>query len=105
MNPNYRNLALWAIIAVLLIALFNLFHTPQQRGASNQVAYSDFLLDRSTGRVKSVIIPSQRISGTSAENSPTFQPSAPPADPLLVQTLKSTELSRVRTGLVCSCRF
>ena len=33
MNPNYRNLALWAIIAVLLIALFNLFQTPQQRGA------------------------------------------------------------------------
>ena len=29
MNPNYRNLALWAIIAVLLIALFNLFQTPQ----------------------------------------------------------------------------
>ena len=40
MNPNYRNLALWAIIAVLLIALFNLFQTPQQRGASREVAYS-----------------------------------------------------------------
>ena len=43
MNPNYRNLALWAIIAVLLIALFNLFQTPQQRGASREIAYSEFL--------------------------------------------------------------
>src|SRR5690606_33962487 len=43
MNPNYRNLALWAIIAVLLIALFNLFQTPQQRGASHEIAYSEFL--------------------------------------------------------------
>ncbi len=45
MNPNYRNLALWAIIAVLLIALFNLFQTPQQRGAAREVAYSEFLQD------------------------------------------------------------
>ena len=43
MNPNYRNLALWAIIAVLLIALFNLFQSPQQRGASREIAYSEFL--------------------------------------------------------------
>ena len=26
MNPNYRNLALWAIIAVLLIALFTILY-------------------------------------------------------------------------------
>ena len=35
---RYRNLALWAIIAVLLIALFNLFHMPQQRGATSEIA-------------------------------------------------------------------
>ena len=56
MNPNYRNLALWAIIAVLLIALFNLFQTPQQRGASREIAYSEFLQDLSGGRVKTVTI-------------------------------------------------
>jgi cell division protease FtsH len=66
MNPNYRNLALWAIIAVLLIALFNLFQTPQQRGASNQVAYSDFLHDVSGGRFKWVTFAGLRISGTYA---------------------------------------
>ena len=88
MNPNYRNLALWAIIAVLLIALFNLFQTPQQRGASNQVAYSDFLHDVSGGRVKSVTIAGQRISGTYADNSQTFQTYAPPGDSQLVQKLE-----------------
>ena len=88
MNPNYRNLALWAIIAVLLIALFNLFQTPQQRGASNQVAYSDFLHDVSGGRVKSVTIAGQRISGTYADNSQTFQTYAPPGDSQLVQKLQ-----------------
>ncbi|WP_311031563.1 ATP-dependent zinc metalloprotease FtsH [Mesorhizobium koreense] len=88
MNPNYRNLALWAIIAVLLIALFNLFQTPQQRGASNQVAYSDFLHDVSGGHVKSVTIAGQRISGTYADNSQTFQTYAPPGDSALVQKLE-----------------
>jgi cell division protease FtsH len=88
MNPNYRNLALWAIIAVLLIALFNLFQTPQQRGASNQIAYSDFLHDVSGGRVKSVTIAGQRISGTYADNSQTFQSYAPPGDSQLVQKLE-----------------
>ena len=52
MNPNYRNLALWAIIAVLLIALFNLFQTPQQRGSTREVAYSEFLTDLNSGRVR-----------------------------------------------------
>ena len=50
MNPNYRNLALWAIIAVLLIALFNLFQTPQQRGASSEIAYSEFLTEMERAR-------------------------------------------------------
>ena len=56
MNPNYRNLALWAIIAVLLIALFNLFQAPQQRGATREIAYSEFLQELSGGRVKTVTI-------------------------------------------------
>ncbi|MGO4838924.1 ATP-dependent metallopeptidase FtsH/Yme1/Tma family protein, partial [Rhizobiaceae sp. 2RAB30] len=77
MNPNYRNLALWAIIAVLLIALFNLFQTPQQRGASREIAYSEFLQDVSSGRVKSVTIAGARITGTYADNSSGFQTYSP----------------------------
>ncbi|HVW55913.1 MAG TPA: ATP-dependent zinc metalloprotease FtsH [Rhizobiaceae bacterium] len=88
MNPNYRNLALWAIIAVLLIALFNLFQTPQQRGASHEVAYSDFLQDLSGGRVKSVTIAGQKITGTYLDNNQSFSTYAPPGDGNLVQQLE-----------------
>jgi hypothetical protein len=28
MNKRYRNLALWVVIALMLIVLFNLFHHP-----------------------------------------------------------------------------
>ena len=88
MNPNYRNLALWAIIAVLLIALFNLFQTPQQRGASHEVAYSDFLQDLSGGRVKSVTIAGQKITGAYLDNNQSFSTYAPPGDGNLVQQLE-----------------
>ena len=87
MNPNYRNLALWAIIAVLLIALFNLFQTPQQRGASREIAYSEFLQDLSAGRVKTVTIAGDRITGTYIDNASGFQTYSP-GDPTLVQRLE-----------------
>src|SRR6201991_450690 len=87
MNPNYRNLALWAIIAVLLIALFNLFQTPQQRGASREIAYSEFLTDLSAGRVKTVVISGDRITGTYIDNATGFQTYSP-GDANLVQRLE-----------------
>ena len=87
MNPNYRNFALWAIIAVLLIALFNLFQAPQQRGATRDIAYSQFLEEVSQGRVESVTITGSRISGTYTDNRTPFQTYSP-GDPSLVQRLE-----------------
>jgi len=92
MNPNYRNLALWAIIAVLLIALFNLFQTPQQRGASSEIAYSEFLTAVDAGRVKSVTIAGDRISGTYSDSSSTFQTYSP-GDPSLVNRLEEKNVT------------
>ncbi|PSM19050.1 ATP-dependent zinc metalloprotease FtsH [Nitratireductor sp. StC3] len=87
MNPNYRNLALWAIIAVLLIALFNLFQTPQQRGSSREIAYSEFIQEVSSGRVKSVTISGERITGTYNDGGGSFQTYSP-GDPSLVTRLE-----------------
>jgi cell division protease FtsH len=92
MNPNYRNLALWAIIAVLLIALFNLFQTPAQRGAAREVAYSEFLQDVNGGRVKSVTIAGDRITGTYSDNSTSFQTYSP-GDTTLVQRLEGKNIT------------
>ncbi|UUP17245.1 ATP-dependent zinc metalloprotease FtsH [Nitratireductor thuwali] len=87
MNPNYRNFALWAIIAVLLIALFNLFQAPQQRGATRDIAYSQFLQELSEGRVESVTITGERITGTYVDNRTPFQTYSP-GDPSLVDRLE-----------------
>jgi cell division protease FtsH len=40
---NFRNFAVWIIIALLLFALFNLFQSPGQRAATSEISYSQFL--------------------------------------------------------------
>ncbi len=87
MNPNYRNFALWAIIALLLIALFNLFQSPAQRVNSTEVEYSTFLQNVDNGKVKTVTIAGNRISGTYADNGAAFQTYSP-SDPSLVSHLR-----------------
>ena len=92
MNPNYRNLALWAIIAVLLIALFNLFQAPQQRGATSEIAYSQFLSELDSGRIKSVTIAGDRITGTYSDSSSGFQTYSP-GDSTLVSRLEDKNVT------------
>ncbi len=87
MNPNYRNLVLWGIIAVLLIALFNLFQSPQQRTASREIPYSQFIQDVGAGKVKSVVITGDRITGSFGDTATAFQTYSP-GDPTLVERLE-----------------
>ncbi len=87
MNSNYRNLALWAIIGVLLIALFNLFQSPQQRGSTRDIAYSEFLQELDNGRIKSVTISGERITGDYVDSSTGFQTYSP-GDSTLVARLE-----------------
>ncbi len=91
MNANFRNFALWVIIGLVLIALFNLFQTTGQRTAGHDVAYSQFLTDVDQGRVRSVTISGQTITGTYSDGS-AFQTYAP-ADPQLVQKLEDRNVS------------
>ena len=77
MNSNFRNLALWAIIGVMLIALFNLFQNPAPQGSATNIAYSKFLDDVENSRVKSVTIAGKQITGTYSDNSGRFETYAP----------------------------
>jgi cell division protease FtsH len=67
-----RNLALWVIIALLLVVLFNLFQPGSGRTADQQVAYSDFVGEVNAGRVRDVTIQGRTITGHLSDNR-TFQ--------------------------------
>ena len=80
-----RNLALWVIIALLLVVLFNLFQPGTSQRAATQVAYSDFIGDVNSGRVRDVVIQGRIVSGQLTDGR-TFQ-TYTPEDPQLVSRL------------------
>ncbi|MBL1419422.1 MAG: ATP-dependent zinc metalloprotease FtsH [Alphaproteobacteria bacterium] len=83
---NFRNLALWGIILVLLIAVFNMVGLSGSRSSGNEVSYSQLLSDVSSGGVQSVVINNGQLSGRRA-NGGDFTAAIPLNDPLLLQTL------------------
>ncbi|NNF77318.1 MAG: ATP-dependent metallopeptidase FtsH/Yme1/Tma family protein, partial [Rhizobiales bacterium] len=87
MVNNFRNLAVWVIIALLLFALFNLFQSPGQRSQSNEIAYSEFLKDVNAGKVREVTISGNNVTGT-MEDGRAFK-TYKPSDTQLVPDLTS----------------
>src|SRR6201995_4058776 len=80
-----RNLALWVIIALLLVVLFNLFQPGVSHANPTQIAYSDFITEVNSGRVRDVVIQGRVVSGQ-LNDGRTFQ-TYTPEDPSLVKTL------------------
>ncbi len=85
MNNFGRNLALWVIIALLVVALFNLFQSSGRQGSEQQLAFSDFLAQVESNQVQDVTIQGREISGT-LRNGAGFN-TYTPDDPNLVQRL------------------
>ena len=77
LSPFYKNLALWLIISLMMILLFNLFNQP--RATHEKVIFSDFLTALERGEVKEVNIQGQNISGryVNRKEFRTFAPSYP----------------------------
>lgn len=82
---NFRNFAVWVIIAMLLFALFNLFQQPGRSTQAEALSYSDFIAQVEAGSVRKVVIAGEQITGELNDGKPfeTFAPN----DPNLVTTL------------------
>jgi cell division protease FtsH len=91
MSENLRNIALWVIIFLLLVALFALFQNPGQRTSDQDISFSQFLNEVDQGRVRDVLIQGSEIHGTLASGR-SFHTYAP-NDPSLVQRLYSKGVS------------
>ncbi|MEI2385029.1 ATP-dependent zinc metalloprotease FtsH [Breoghania sp. JC706] len=77
MNSNFRNFALWVIIALLLIALFQLFQSSNTRTPTSEIAFSQFLNQAEQGDIRDVTIQQQQITGHYTKGGGTFQTYAP----------------------------
>ncbi|MBW1713397.1 MAG: ATP-dependent zinc metalloprotease FtsH [Deltaproteobacteria bacterium] len=83
MTPFYKNLALWLVISLVTVLLFNLFQQPTS--VKEKLSYSDFLSQVERGEVVSVTIQGQHITGLSAEGRSfvSFAPDDPQFLPML----------------------
>ena len=89
MNPNYQKLAIWAALAVLLLALFNMVSSPSQTRRGIEIQYSEFLEAVEKGSVLDATLSGNWISGSMREGGPNAQfKTYAPEDPTLVARLR-----------------
>jgi len=62
MNPFYKNLALWMVIGLVVVLLFNVFSGLSEKGGL-EPSYSDFMKNVETSRVESVTIRGSLVTG------------------------------------------
>ena len=85
MSSFGKNLALWVIIGVLVLALFQMFSPTSSRGPETKLPFSEFLVEVQAGRVSDVVIKGNSITGHYADGH-AFATYAP-NDPSLVDRL------------------
>ncbi|MEJ2658441.1 MAG: ATP-dependent zinc metalloprotease FtsH, partial [Desulfobacterales bacterium] len=85
MNPFYKNLALWIVITLMMIMLYNLFS--QQHMSEQSISYTEFLNMVDNGRVADVLIQGQQLYVTGTNHN-RFKVYAP-RDSELIKTLRA----------------
>ena len=85
MNQFYKNLALWLVIGLILIGLFNIFNKPIT--TQSEIVYSDFLEQIDKGQITEIVIQGDNISGKYMDGR-SFQTIVPSRDPDLIKILR-----------------
>ena len=88
MNQTSKNLALWLVLGLMFLLLFNVF--TRQHTRDPEVIFSDFWTAVDKGEVQEVTIQGQRIQGKylTGERFKTFVPN----DPDLLKTLRARKI-------------
>ena len=88
MNPGYKNFALWLVLFLLVLLLFNVFN--KQSGRDPEIVFSEFWGAVERGEVQEVVIQGHNIQGK-YQNGERFRTYAP-NDPDLVKTLRDKKV-------------
>jgi len=83
LNPLQKNIALWLIISLIFVLLYNLFNQP--KNAQDSVIFSDFIAAVEKGQVVEVSIQGENISGkfVNGKSFKTYAPKEAGVVPLL----------------------
>ena len=61
---GFKNIILWGIVAILIIALFNVFQRSASPNSVERLSYSDFLQKVEAGQIGSVKIDGEKVQGS-----------------------------------------
>ena len=89
MNPFYKNLALWLVITLMMVMLYNLFS--QQHMAETSISYTEFLDMVDNERVAEVVIQGQELLVT--DNNRNRFKIYSPEDKDLIATLRTKNVT------------
>ena len=93
---NLRNLALWIVIALLLVFLFNLFQGTGTQPTASAITYSKFTEQVQTKQVKKVTFQGDQVKGELVSGQP-FVTTVPTADTTLWPLLKANNVETAVT--------
>jgi len=83
---NLRNLALWIVVALLLVFLFNLFQGTAQHASAQNINYSKFRQEVIVGDIKSANLQGSVIKGDTTAGQP-YQTVVPPGDQNIISLM------------------
>jgi cell division protease FtsH len=62
MNPSYKNLAIWLMLVLVIVLLFNLFNQPVT--PNKKIPYSEFKIAADRGDIRKAVVQGNTINGT-----------------------------------------
>jgi cell division protease FtsH len=82
---GFKNIVIWLVIGLLMMALYNVFQTSSESRGINEISYTTLISEVSGGNVRDVVISGDEITGTFNDGS-RFH-SFSPDDPQFIERL------------------
>jgi cell division protease FtsH len=64
---NFKSIAVWMVVALVLMTVFNQFNTRQQLTTQSQIDYSQFLDEVKQGHISKVVIEGRKLKATTSD--------------------------------------
>jgi cell division protease FtsH len=64
---NFKSVAVWMVVALVLMTVFNQFNTRQQQTTQSQLDYSQFLDQVKQGHISKVVIEGRKLKATTSD--------------------------------------
>ena len=88
MNNTGKNLAIWIVIALVLVVIFNMFDGGSRTAKTTEIPYSEFLKLVEKDKINDVSMVGRTITGH-LDDGTNFSTFTPPSDPTLIERLSS----------------